>query len=213
MAHIPYNPLDRTSLGASVSEALLRRDPVPLRPMAQFVGAGIYAIYYTGDYEPYSPIAERNRDAEWCAPIYVGKAVPAGARQGGYGLGESPGTAMYSRLRQHADSIDAARNLDLADFHCRYLVVEDIWIPLGESLLIRTFQPIWNTILDGFGNHDPGSGRYNQQRSPWDVLHPGRSWAERLQPSARSESAILAALGGYFSLADSATSEPPEGPA
>jgi len=33
---------------------------------------------------------------------------------------------------------------------------------------------------DGFGNHDPGSGRYNQKRSVWDQVHPGRSWATRM---------------------------------
>ncbi len=32
-----------------------------------------------------------------------------------------------------------------------------------------------NKIIDGFGNHDPGKGRYNQLRSRWDKLHPGRS--------------------------------------
>jgi|SRR5690606_1259768 len=62
-----------------------------------------------------------------------------------------------------------------------YIVLDDIWIPLGESLLIEMYSPIWNKIVDGFGNHDPGSGRYNQQRSRWDVLHPGRNWALKLK--------------------------------
>ncbi|MBN1485361.1 MAG: Eco29kI family restriction endonuclease [Chloroflexia bacterium] len=42
------------------------------------------------------------------------------------------------------------------------------------------WNPLWNSGLDGFGNHDPGRGRYNQAKSEWDVLHPGRPWAERL---------------------------------
>jgi hypothetical protein len=70
------------------------------------------------------------------------------------------------------------------------LVVDDIWISLGESLLIEKFSPIWNTILVGFGNHDPGKGRYNQQRSPWDTLHPGRTWADKLQPNTKSAEQI-----------------------
>ena len=35
-------------------------------------------------------------------------------------------------------------------------------------------------VVDGFGNHDPGSGRYNQAKSEWDVLHPGRPWIKKL---------------------------------
>ena len=115
-------------------------------------------------------------------PIYVGKAVPAGARKGGYGLGGSPGTVLYRRLIEHAESVEQAENLSAEDFFCRYLAVDDIWIPLGESLLIEMLSPVWNALIDGFGNHDPGKGRYNQQRSAWDVLHPGRPWAKRLQP-------------------------------
>ena len=125
------------------------------------------------------------------APIYVGKAVPAGARKGGYGLGESPGEVLYRRLREHSESIDQAENLALSDFKCRYLIVDDIWIPLGESLLISMFSPLWNQYLDGFGNHDPGAGRYNQQRSSWDVVHPGRPWANKLKPNSRSREEIL----------------------
>jgi len=48
-----------------------------------------------------------------------------------------------------------------------------------EAAIIRYYRPIWNTQIDGFGNHDPGSGRYNQAKSEWDVLHPGRPWAEK----------------------------------
>jgi hypothetical protein len=49
-----------------------------------------------------------------------------------------------------------------------------------EAELIRRHRPLWNSIIDGFGNHDPGRGRYNQARSEWDVLHPGRPWVKRL---------------------------------
>src|SRR5262249_6824895 len=49
-----------------------------------------------------------------------------------------------------------------------------------ERLMIRTAAPVWNVVVDGFGNHDPGSGRYNQKVSPWDTLHPGRPWVIRL---------------------------------
>ena len=84
------------------------------------------------------------------------------------------------------------------DFKCRYLVVDDIWIPLGESLLISMFSPLWNRILEGFGNHDPGQGRYNQQRSLWDVVHPGRPWAAKLKPNARSLEEILSDIAEFL---------------
>nr|WP_296905928.1 Eco29kI family restriction endonuclease [Polaromonas sp.] len=29
-------------------------------------------------------------------------------------------------------------------------------------LLIANFAPIWNTLIDGFGNYDPGNGRYRR---------------------------------------------------
>lgn len=162
------------------------------------MGAGIYALYYVGEFPAYAPIAERNRDGRFSAPIYVGKAIPAGARRGG-GLGVTTGPVLFRRLNEHAQSIDQATNLVRSDFFCRYLVVDDIWIPLGESLLIERFAPIWNSTLDGFGNHDPGSGRYGGQKPPWDVIHPGRAWAEKLQPNKRSESEILLTLSSRLS--------------
>jgi hypothetical protein len=193
----PYNPLDKLHLGESVAKALLAR-PVVALPPEPFTGAGIYAIYYAGKFPPYSRIAEKNANDQWAAPIYVGKAVPAGARKGGYGLGESPGEVLYRRLREHAETIQQARNLSLDDFKCRYLVVDDIWIPLGEALLISTFSPLWNKLLDGFGNHDPGAGRYNQQRSTWDEIHSGRPWAAKLRPHSRSKDEILKSIAEFL---------------
>ena len=116
--------------------------------------------------------------------IYVGKAVPDGARKGGQGDDVDPGTALFKRLTDHAKSVDATTNLKLEDFRCRFLSVDDIWIPLTESLLIERFKPVWNRVLDGFGNHDPGKGRHRGRMPLWDCLHPGRAWAERLQPCA-----------------------------
>ena len=50
----------------------------------------------------------------------------------------------------------------------------------ANSLLIAKFAPVWNTIIDGFGNHDPGRGRYEGMRPRWDVLHPGRQFSEKI---------------------------------
>ncbi len=195
----PYNPLHKTNLGISVANALLGLPVGPLPPPEPFIAAGIYAIYYTGEYPAYKSIAKQNKGGKFQAPIYVGKAIPAGARRGGIGLGESPGTVLFSRLKEHAESVADAKNLKPEHFFCRYLAVDDIWIPLGESLLIQRFLPAWNVVVDGFGNHDPGKGRYNQQKSSWDVLHPGRGWAEKCAVNLKSESQILERLAKVMS--------------
>jgi hypothetical protein len=190
--------LDKENLGKSVAEALLRLEAEPLSALTQFNGAGIYAIYYSGDFPAYAPIAQRNQDGDYSLPIYVGKAIPPGGRRGGVGLGERPNTALFGRLAEHRQSIIDAENLDIAHFHCRYLLVDDIWIPLGESLLIAQSSPLWNIKLDGFGNHDPGSGRYNQMRSPWDTVHPGRLWATRCRERRETQEQLIADIASYL---------------
>lgn len=178
----PYNPLEKRRLAESIVRELLAAEPEPLSGLTPFLGAGIYSIYYRGPYEPYRPLARLNRDA-WLHPIYVGQAVTPGGRKGA--LAEATNApALFSRLNQHASSIRQAKNLDLADFACRFLVVDEFWISLAESLLIESYRPLWNVVVDGFGNHDPGAGRHGGRRPNWDTLHPGRPWADRLQPSS-----------------------------
>lgn len=195
---IPYNPLDKRNLGISVEKALLERPVCPLPPNEKFIGAGIYAIYYVGEYGPYKKISDRNKNGRFELPIYVGKAVPKGARKGGFGLGISPGTVLFSRLKQHANSIKEV-DLNISDFYCRYLIVDDIWIPLGESLLIEMYTPIWNKVMDGFGIHTPGKGRENQQKSLWDMTHPGRKLASKLPDNTKTKEKILANLKLFLS--------------
>lgn len=194
----PFNPLDKRQLGESVAEALLKSDPHPLGSVGRFNGAGIYALYFTGDFSCYRTLSPDSSMQGPCVPIYVGKAVPPGARRGNFGIDAEPGPALFNRIREHAESIRSVQNLSREDFHCRYLVVEDIWIPLGEALLIARFTPVWNKLVDGFGNHDPGSGRYNQLRSRWDVLHPGRSWAEKCKQREETSEQIIAEVSSYF---------------
>ncbi|PLC07560.1 restriction endonuclease [Variovorax sp. RO1] len=179
----------------------------PLGEVAKFAGAGIYAIYYVGDFPAYEPIAIRNRDGKFDAPLYVGKAVPEGSRQGKNITSQDETTALRSRLSEHAASIRAvqreatdgvAPSLKLEDFFCRYLIVDDVWIPLGESLLVAKFNPLWNQFLDGFGNHTPGSGREKGVRPRWDTLHPGRLWAKRLPPRQESSDEILRDVANHL---------------
>lgn len=193
-----YNPLDKLNLGKSVAEALLDCPEQPLGAIAPYDGAGIYVIYYRGSHPAYERLARANA-VELKVPIYIGKAIPSGGRRGADLFGDTPqGRFLYGRLKEHADSIRAAGNLDIADFYARWLVVDDIWIPLGETLLISKFEPVWNRLVDGFGNHDPGAGRYKGAIPIWDVLHPGRTWATRLQPRAQSQAEIEAEVKAYL---------------
>ncbi len=194
----PYNPLDKMNLGRSVADALLVIPVAPLTQTADLVGAGVYAIYYTGTFAPYRPVVEKNKDDAFAQPIYVGKAIPKGARKGGLAFDAAKGRALRDRLRQHANSIDEATNLNLADFSFRSLVVDDIWIPLGENMMIEQFKPIWNLVIDGFGNKDPGKRRATQYKSLWDVLHPGRQFAEKLADGGMTAEMLITRLEEYF---------------
>lgn len=204
---IPFNPLDKKNLGASVAEAMLSGKTHPLGDLPEFKGAGIYAIYYSGNFAPYIEISKRNRAGKATAPIYVGKAVPAGARKGGGTASGNGGKSLFNRLSEHAESIRAASNLNLEDFTCRFLVVDDIWIPLGESLLIARYSPVWNNIAEGFGNHDPGKGRYNGMCPRWDILHPGRSWAARCKERPETATEIAREVESYLRNATFPTSD------
>jgi hypothetical protein len=170
----------------------------PLPPTKRFIGAGIYAIYYIGDFGSYGRVAERNRNDRFEQPIYVGKAVPPGARKGGFGIGTAPGPALFKRLSEHGKSIEKTSNLKIGEFFCRYLISDDIWIPLGESLLIERFQPLWNVLIEGFGIHTPGKGRKKQVRSKWDTLHPGRALADGLPSNPKKAVELQQMIADFF---------------
>lgn len=193
----PFNPLDKRNLGESVADALILTEKKPLPP-EPFIGAGVYVIYYTGAFLPYAQLSKANSDNNLRCPIYVGKATPPGARKGGFSLEINHGQSLYKRLSEHAESIKSTRNLLIEDFFCRFLVVDEIWIPLAESMLIERYKPVWNRILDGFGNHDPGKGRYQGMMPQWDCLHPGRKWAERLQPCATTSDQLALRVQEYL---------------
>ena len=153
-----------------------------LPPSASFRGTGVYALYYRGTFESYSAYKSLNSSGH-IVPIYVGKAVPKGWRQSRTSDKlDSSTSELYTRLRQHAGSINDAQNLNIDDFSSRFMIFEEMatdMISTVEAALIKRHRPLWNVSLDGFGNHDPGKGRYEQARSDWDVLHEGRSWAKK----------------------------------
>ena len=196
----PYNPLDTKNLGIAVAKALLEKKARSLNALQSFRGAGIYALYYHGGFPAYAPIAEANNDRDdprW--PIYIGKAIPPGGRRGSFNLAATDTTALYDRLKEHADdSVGLVSNLAMEDFSCRFLVVADLWIPLAERLLIAHFSPIWNRLVDGFGNHNPGAGRLEGRIPRWDLLHPGRPWAPRLKPRGETVADIEREVTHYL---------------
>lgn len=153
-----------------------------LPPPQGFHGAGVYALYYTGHSPLYEGFSRVNRLA-YNLPIYVGKAVPAGWRQSRISDSATrAGSELSSRIREHSRNIAKAENLKLEDFSCRFIIFEATgsdMISTVEAALIKIHKPLWNTVLDGFGNHTPGAGRFAQAKSDWDVIHPGREWAEK----------------------------------
>jgi Eco29kI restriction endonuclease len=183
----PYDPLDKTNLGRSVESALLARPRIGLTDVPPFYGAGIYALYYRGQHQLYQPIAESE------TPIYVGKAVPAGGRKG---LTDQTRRtrALWKRVDEHRDSVEQTEDLAAADFAVRYLVADELFIPMAERLMIRGFAPVWNLVVDGFGNHDPGAKRRDGARPPWDELHPGRWWSRLMSNPSIVAAEISAAL-------------------
>jgi hypothetical protein len=182
-ANAEYNPLDYANLTRNCVQELMRRGPFVLPLDHSFERAGVYALFYRGEDKMYGKI--RSADATW--PIYVGKAIPPGGRKGGGEGGNS--RPLFGRLAEHTKSIEAATNLDIAQFTCRYLVVTPLWITMAERFLLEHFQPVWNVCIEGFGNHDPGAGRHNGEITWWDALHPGRTWARNLRQTRSSKDA------------------------
>nr|WP_146251498.1 Eco29kI family restriction endonuclease [Modestobacter versicolor] len=184
--------MSKVNLGRSVEAELLRSPMHPLSEVPPFLGAGIYAIYYIGDAELYRPLSGSQ------TPIYVGKAAQTGARKGQVDP-EKEGHELWDRIDEHRASIDAVENLEVAGFNVRYLVADELFIPLAERLMLRGFQPLWNVVVDGFGNHDPGAGRYRGARPSWDELHPGRKWNLKMpKPSMYSADVSVERIKMHF---------------
>src|ERR1051326_6426872 len=130
-----YNPLDKWTIGDGIVRALLATPCHPVPPPGPFPGVGIYLLYYTGKHELYSRLAQLN--AKKCVhPIYVGRAQPKGGRKGAKRTAEEKESPLYARLRHHANSISSSPDLDIKDFQCRYLLIDELWVPLAERLLI-----------------------------------------------------------------------------
>jgi hypothetical protein len=68
-----FDPTAPRVVGRLVADTLLLQPRRLLSAMvdARFYGAGVYAIYYRGDFDAYQPLSGKDH------PLYVGKADPA----------------------------------------------------------------------------------------------------------------------------------------
>ncbi|GAA1290509.1 hypothetical protein Psi02_15210 [Planotetraspora silvatica] len=169
-----FNPLSLDRLSRNLREALDARPRVPLETMREFQGAGLYALYYKGGLPLYTGLKDSD------VPVYIGKAEAGNSSYGDPSDETKP--KLYQRIvEKHKASIVEASaaerggNLKVADFEVRYLLLDDVWIVLGERALLRAYAPVlWNTLMPGFGANPAGTARKNA-RSIWDTIHPGRS--------------------------------------
>jgi len=175
---MPFDPLAVENIGVTLAVELLEQPLSPLPPENIFPGAGVYAIYYVGDHPAYAPLVTLDTNGQCRYPVYIGKAVRENAKQG-FTLSPTKKASLFGRLKNHAKSIQAAvdagidTHIRLSDFRCRYLVLNDAYITLAESVLITTFRPAWNGM--GLGSNGVGTPRMAGKASLWDSLHPGRS--------------------------------------
>ena len=175
--------------------------PVCGMPPPSFSGAGVYAIYCTateGIYERYGNKANR---LGYNRPIYVGKAVPKGWRQSRTAGQSTKDSSLRGRLAKHTRTICAATDLDIEDFACRFMIFsggsEDM-IAAVEAALIAEYRPLWNTVIDGFGNNNPGKERMSGEVPQWHILHKGVEWAKRMTGVRKSVASIRKSVMDYM---------------
>lgn len=130
-------------------------DPLPdLRPPQV---PGSYLLFYQGGLRILGDIADGRH------PVYVGSA-----------------TDLARRMVEHRVSLRQARNLHLRDFSVILATTSSHPSALYlEALLVDALHPPWNaTGVEGFGSKPQGRLRgRGQTPTPWDRLHPGRTWA------------------------------------
>lgn len=193
-----FDPSNPAIAGRVAGIAMIAQSRKPLTNVERFYGAGVYAIYYNGNFAAYKGISRKEH------PIYVGKADPADPAGK---TAQEQGDRLANRLNDHRKNISkAVTTLRLEDFEYRALVVQTGWQGSAEDYLIHLFKPIWNSevgICYGFGKHGDDPGTRANLRSPWDTLHPGRDWAHRdpkmkdARPSERIITEIKEHLGKF----------------
>jgi len=188
-----FDPTDPNTAGRVVALTLVAQHRHSLSHIPDFYGAGVYAIYYKGDFAPYAMLKSREH------PIYVGKADPdnPAAKDA-----VKQGTKLSARLREHANNIRKARTtLRIEDFECRFLIVQTGFQKSAEDYLINFFKPIWNSetkICFGLGKHGDSSDTRGNKRSPWDTMHPGRAWADSTTENQKAPELIIEQINAHL---------------
>lgn len=198
-----FDPTNPDTAGRLVALALIAQDKVPMDRIARTYGSGVYAIYYSGSHPAYGAVSGSE------TPIYVGKADP---KQADARTARDQGPQLYGRLADHRRMIRTVGEYAIAnrlpnplrveDFQCRRLVCATNAQLVAERHLIGTFRPIWNNevgICWGISKHGDAAKTRKNKRSPWDVMHPGRSWAmdEELEDKM-SPDVIVSRIGEHF---------------
>jgi hypothetical protein len=176
-----FDPAKPSIAGRLVALALVAQPLIPLSRLDKMYGSGVYAIYYFGLHPAYKKISGTE------TPIYVGKADP---RSSEAKTPREQGPQLYGRIKDHQKAIgtvgkyaldhDDSHALRTDDFQYRRLVVATNAQLTAERFLISLFEPIWNEetkICWGISKHGDSATTRSNDRSPWDVLHPGRRWA------------------------------------
>lgn len=144
---------------AAKAERMMRRvERVRLGHAMGCSEAGFYVLYYVGGSSTlphvfYNGLVDHQ-------PIYIGKAK-----------------SLRQRIREHQRSIQQAHGIAPADFEAIVVPMNIAQAEACETALIAKHQPLWNTVIMGFGNHNPGARRKGA-KSRWDMLHEGRAQAE-----------------------------------
>lgn len=171
-------------------------------PKERFIGAGVYALYYIGKKGLYAKFGQEINREEYRVPIYIGKAEPSGWRQSRNSDGCATKTKLFDRLKQHSSSVAEGKGLCVDDFVCRFMIFEgsvNAMIASVEAALIAMHRPLWNSVIDGFGNHNPGAKRFSGMITQWDALHPGRPWARQMTGEMPDVRALNRRVKDYFS--------------
>lgn len=199
-----FDPTNPDTAGRLVALALIAQDKVPMARVARTYGSGVYAIYYSGAHPAYAAVSGTE------TPIYIGKADP---KQADARTAREQGPQLYGRLSDHRRMIRTVGEYAVAnglpnplrveDFQCRRLVCATNAQLVAERHLIGTFKPVWNnemSICWGISKHGDAAKTRKNKRSPWDVMHPGRSWAmaEELEDKMSPE-LIVSNLSRHFS--------------
>jgi hypothetical protein len=70
-----------------------------------------------------------------------------------------------------------------------------------EHFMIQFYRPIWIKeigVCFGIGKHGDNPNTRANKRSPWDTLHPGRTWAEKTKEDQKSREKVEQDILNHF---------------